>query len=394
MLGGIGNPHRLAAAPAWQRPTGNITVPTSGQVWPTARYEDLYVSGDPDLQTVLDRMTFDAVATFPADLFDGSANPGFAEFKYGFQDALRMGDPSIFAHHCKGLAGSGIGQTIFKPTPNSNAAHAAIMNPSSGTNECYMFNFVGASSYLGGFDMIGTDQSVSGVGGYYNGIMLQGVNSYAQQLRLLAPHRGWKNAPPGENGGIRQNATGVRLDNVEVDGRDWSSGSAGARVASSPVMVNNVATSIWNQCNLHHSLTGMPTFYGVSGSILTNYLSSLFNGTSSGTLNGNGINHEECLASVINHNHPVINIDRGSGNTGLHITTQSDLGDMPNLNMLEPVWDASAPQGLFSVERSASYGSGQAVTSMPKITKNGAMMTGHDYPATLPNPLTDFLRYP
>lgn len=348
------------------------------------RYEDLYVSGN-TFQQVLNKVTSGDVLTLPEGTFS------FSDFANGFYEGFRV--PTA----CGGIWGSGR-NTILQMAPNSSTkgSDTTAVPPSSGTNQCFLMGTWHSNTVLRNFQLLGTPQ-----GHPYNGIRVAGASGavltgiLCQDVFFNGCWPGYANFPPGETFGFGTNWTnGAQLINCEFDGRD-----ATARTPScaSPFGWNNSSNAYVQDVYAHHSKTGMPTFYKTAG-VHTVRLRSEFNGTGSGVLSSAGINHEDVTGTVL-HESPSLIINRAGGNSGLHVTLNSGVGNNSAVTLTNVTHDAGPTGGCFSVEIDDNYvdptGLSQTQTTLPTITKGGVTLTGRDSNAgtSSPDPAAQFFRY-
>lgn len=368
-----GRADRTPSVPNTGRPSGTGYV----------TYESLYTTGN-TLQQVLNKVTGSNVLTFPEGEFT------FDNFANGYYEGVRV--PAA----CGGIWGSGR-NTIFKMTPGtSNKANdTTAVPPSSGTNQCYLIGSYHSGPVYRNFQLLGTDQ-----GHYYNGMRLVGTsgarisNVLIRDVFFNGCYPGYANYPPGETFGFGTNWTdNVSLINCEFDGRHPTSR---VKDGGSPFGWNNSTNAYVENVYAHHSKTGMPTFYATTG-VHTVGLRAEYNGTGGGVLSAAGINHENVAGTVL-HESPTLLIDRAGGNTDLHITLQNGIANNPDVTLTNVVHDAG-PNTAFSVMISDGYvdpqGRAQKQTSLPTITKAGAVLTARDANAGNSNPdtATQFFRY-
>lgn len=356
------------------------TVPvTSGRPTGAAyvRYEDLYINGD-TLQQTLNRCTGNRIVTFPEGDFV------FRDFANGYVDGIRLGSGG--ATGCRGLVGSGRG-TVFKMAAGSSTKQTQG-NTTTGTNPCMLITTGNVTSpVLQNFTLLGTDQ-----GHFYNGIQVgTSPDALVDGLYLKGASPGFANYPPGETFGIslwRSPRAYVR--NVEVDGRN----EAGTRVSASPIGWNTTTDALIEDSYLHHAVAGMLTFWETTN-ITSRNVRVEYNGSGGGKLSGTGINHENS-GGVIRHYNPSILIDRASGNSGLHMSLQNAHQNEPDVQVIEPIFDAGPTAGCFSLMVSNNYpGGAQQQTSMPTIVKGGVTLAWLDSAITTSgaNPATKAVRY-
>lgn len=322
--GQLGNAPTSAAAVA-TRPTGPGYV----------RYEDLYRSGD-DLQTVINKVTGNRVLTFPEGVFTIPPN-----FRNGYKDGVRLGHRSYGAG-CRGLAGSGP-TTIFRMTSSNQPKWT------SGASPYMLIHAISSSGYpninveFRNFQIQGTN-----LGHEYNGLRLSRAQGLIDNVYINGI-TGYDSVPPGETGGISLfQCSSLRITNTEVDGR-----RAGARVSSSPVMVNNSSGITFQDCYFHHSLTGGGgiAWFESRDSTVTRVRSEYI-GTGTGKFSGVCFNHEQ--STRITYNSPVMVCDRKTTGGTLHMALNSDSargGTDCVLTVNNPKWDAtSVGGGKFVVE--------------------------------------------
>lgn len=331
--------------PSWVRPTGTAYV----------RYEDLYVTGD-TLLAVMSKADPTKILTFPAGQF--ALPGGFADPK-GYNAAMRC--------LCKGIVGSGIDQTVFV-----HPAHSTTQTNTQAKGTASPFKLIdqangNAGITYAGFTIKGGDQSCT-----YSGIAVQGASPLVQQVKFKAAHRGNANFPPGETTGLSSyKATNFTATDVEVDCTD----DTGARVGSSPFGGNVTTGLALTRCYFHHANAGTTTFWTCSG-IVTTDVRSEHNGSGGGSLNGNGINHEQCTGSI-SHTRPVIVLDAAGGNSGLHMSLSANVGSA-KVQVSDPVIDVGPyGAGVFSIYSATPNYAGSAETQLHSdvtVTLNGQPM--------------------
>lgn len=214
-----------------------------------------------------------------------------------------------------------------------------------------------AGAYFGNFTLQG--RSLGGCA--YDGIKVGGSNTTLENLRLVGAHRGWRNSPPGESGGITGNGgSNLSVLNTEIDCRDASSG---LRAGTSPMMFNNQAGVTVKDVYAHHSLAGAITFYRVDGATVRNTRSE-HNGSGPGGLNGHAFNVEQSTGTVLFDTCKFV-CDYGT-NTGVHLSVGSYNGGPARINVVSPSNDTGPYHGRFAVNISPTYG-GRAQTVNPGL---------------------------
>ncbi|HYP44811.1 MAG TPA: hypothetical protein VEQ66_06405 [Propionibacteriaceae bacterium] len=271
------------------------------------------------------------------------------------------GTSSAMARVKGGIYGMGPGAVIqYAPSGFSQGRASGNEGNINRVLECYT-----PGAYFGNFTMRG--RSLGGCG--FDAIKAMGNNTVFENLRFVGAHRGWRNSPPGETAAISTlNGRGMAIRNVEIDCRNAN----GARVGTSPLMLNQQAgitvTDVW----AHHSLAG-----GVSGWRLDNAtlrrVRSEHNGSSTGSLNGNAFNFEQSTGTIL--------LDRctfvcdygptsagGSGNTGVHLAVGSYFPNPARIRVVSPANDRGPYRGAFAVHMSRVYG-GTTQTYAPSLIR-------------------------
>jgi hypothetical protein len=340
--------------PAVIRPTG------AGYV----RYEDLYATGD-TLQQVFQKVTgthAGKVLTFPAGEFTWS------NFKspIGYHDGIRI--PTT----CRGVAGSGIGQTRFRMIPNSST-EGIYDSTTSGVNPLWMWFIDNVSNSLfQDFTFVGTEQ-----GHHYNGLGIDhGPGAVVQRVKFIGANRGYANYPPGETFSLGLNhCNNVQVIDVECDNRDEVTG---LRKGCSGVGFNNLSSPVVKRVYTHHGLAGMLTFWNITGGVTTEDIHTWTQGTNGGILSSCGINHEN-VTGPVRHTRPKLIIagrfsdQKLTEDNGQHLGFGNSFADMPDCEIYDPIFDKNEhPSGCFSVMISDGYPS-QKIVTMPKIYFNGVL---------------------
>lgn len=348
------------------------------------RYEDLVQPGD-TLQQTLNRCTGGKIVTFPTGTFYVDA------FTNGYYDGIRIGSGG--ATGCSGIVGSGRG-TVFTIVANSTSSTIqSVGNKTTGTNPLYLMNIagLGTQAVLQNFTLQGTPQ-----GCYYNGIQVgqNTAGALVDGLYLLGASPGYANTPPGETFGINiwqtDNAT---VSNCEVDGRNAN----GTRLCASPCGWNSCNNATITDSYFHHSLASTLTFWQIVG-ITTKNVRVEYNGSGSGSLSAQGINHER-VTGTVRHYNPSIIINRSGGNTGLHMSLLNDQANDSDVQVLEPTFDSNGvpDNGCFSVMISDNYGTGEKQTSLPTVVYKTVTLVGLDAnsagTSSTASPTANFVRY-
>lgn len=337
--------------PAWSASTP--TQPTGPGI---VRYQDLYVSGD-TLSGTLARLTSPAQVSFPDGTFQ----------MVDFADSSKYG--CLIPANCTGILGSGIGFTIFQIQAGSSTQVGQVPAQSTGqTNPLYIFRTSPSPSTFTaqGFTINGTDQPVNPDTGQphaYGGFMFDHVGTLTVTDCQAIGIPGSANSPPGEtfawNNYGCTNSTATR---VETDGRN----SAGVRRGASPWGNNSAVNHTWDHCYFHHSLTSMPTSWQHTGTLTSYYLRSEYNGTGSGLLSSHGINHER-VSGPIRHYNPSIILDGVNGNSGKHMSLNSNggYGDNQDVQVIDATFDVftngtASPlhAGCFALAMNTTYQGG------------------------------------
>lgn len=153
------------------------------------------------------------------------------------------------------------------PQPDPRPGGAGVIDPLDGSEKVGCVNSVmrttHAEAYFGNFEMRG--KSYGGIA--YSGISCNTGLYCVENIFFNAAHRGFKNSPNGEAGALTtQKGTfpTVRLfRNCEIECRD----ATGARVGSSPWMLNNGTGCDIRDIYAHHSVAGMPTAYNFKSTV-------------------------------------------------------------------------------------------------------------------------------
>lgn len=231
----------------------------------------------------------------------------------------------------RGLVGLGPG-VIVQPSASS---FSLPKSTSTAGNQHVVIKSETAGAYFGNFEMRGRTFGQAA----YDALRHHGNNSVWERIYFNGAHRGWRNFPPGETGAIiGYQGSNQQVYNVEIDCRDPATG---ARVGTSPLMFNSQSNVLVQDVYAHHAYSGMPTFWKVTN-VTTNRLIAEYNGTGTGELAGQGINHEIVGGTVI-HNDPRLILDHtatGGKNNGMHINVGDHAGATYTIN--RPVIDAGA----------------------------------------------------
>lgn len=201
-------------------------------------------------------------------------------------------------------------------------------------------------AYFGNFTMQGRDLG----GCAFDGIKANGDYTLFENLRLVGAHRGWRNSPPGEAGGIvGYSGTGQTVRNCEIDCRDtW-----GRRVGTSPLMFNQQSQVTVQDVWAHHSVAGAITCWRVDNVVLRRTRSE-HNGSGSGGLNGHAFNIEQSSGTALLDRCTFI-ADYGR-NTGVHLSVGSYFSHPARVRVVGPTHDAGPYHGPLAVNISHSYG--------------------------------------
>lgn len=350
--------------PLDDRPTGSNYV----------TYESLYATGN-TFKDVLAKVP-GKVLTLPAGEFTWSG------FNMGYIDGLRLGNGGYTG--VKGIVGSGADQTVLKQVANTttNSSYIASETSRIGTNPTNLIQFNGITApECAAFKLVGTPQN----GNEYNGIRFQScTDPVINSMHFLGANPGSKNAPPGETFGLNvYKSPRARLTNSEFDGRD----EGGTRVCASPFGWNGTSDAYVKNCNTHHALTGMPTWWQTVNVWVEDVI-SYSNGTAGGGLSGQGFNLERAsgqIRFIRCTSKPWGKWEKEKGNTdpdvtdnsGLHWSMNNDQQDMPDMQIIDPIHDRGPhSSGALAIYRGIPYGSGQKVTSWPYVVKNGVALQG------------------
>lgn len=223
------------AVPSWKRlGFADGTVPAASWVRKSGtgyvRYEDLHVTGD-TIQQTLNRLTTDAVVTFPPGLFQ------FTDFAVSTYYGI------VFSNHILGISGSGMtgaNATIFEMVTGSSTkgGYAASLTTSDVNLLHLMTTASGLNNVeLSGFHLRGTEQSH-----WYNGIHMQKNQKYLIDNVLISGIPGAAPTPPTETFALNILGAGGDagvVQNSQIDGRRYDSNNTpGSRVSSSLLGVN------------------------------------------------------------------------------------------------------------------------------------------------------------
>lgn len=286
------------------------------------------------LDTVFATLGANDVLILPeATRVDGTAWPYRIDSSNGFMYAAN--DPRhnhSMARFTRGLVGCGPKTIIttsvssFSAPPQGDVYTDPITGVSTtkGGNKNCVIETSTVNPYFGNLEFQG--RSFGGVA--FDGVRFaKGIYSL-EYVFFNAPHRGFKNSPNGEAGGWTVRGGPVRnAGNFEVECRD----STGARVGSSPWMLNSLTGAYVHDAYVHHSVAGMPTAWTVtstaSAPVKYERVRSEFNGSAGGGLNGSCFNFEICngtfeLVDCTLINNYLGNYDstQGTGNSELHLS--------------------------------------------------------------------------
>lgn len=348
-------------------------------------YESLYSIND-TLQQVVNKVTPGNVLTLPEGTFemvDFSSAAG--------TNGLRLGTDTS-GTVCRGIAGSG-DNTILRMQANSSTK-----TPGASLNSlCLIHIWKQRQAMFANFTLEGTEQ-----GHDYNALRFSYCPSPTMfGVKEYGAHPGSMNYPPGETFGINvYMSDNAYVYDCEFDGRFRSTG---ARESASALGWNTASNAAVRNVYAHHGKTGMPTWWETTN-IHTVDLVTDRNGSGSGALNGQGINHEK-VGGVIRHIRPNLTIARSEGNTGLHFSLNNSIGaagsppfgDATDVQLLDVIHDPGPTGGCFGVQILAGYHppQGQTQVTSPMIVKNGVTLTPRKASEGTgsPNPATQYFIY-
>lgn len=222
------------------------------------------------------------------------------------------------------------------------------------------------NAYFGNFVMQGRD---------FGGVAYHGLSSSKgavyENLYLDAAHRGFARIPNGETGGISVVGP-YEIKNVEVNCRDRGTG---ARVGSSPIMINSSAGGRMEHVYTHEPVTGGVTLWNCSGAheavdLRTEYGSHGLNLEASRPGFSFTWTGGSCL---IDYRHlgeyPGLADGTSDGSTGLHLGVRS-----PHGSQKIAITDVAIDRGPASPALAVQiYGSGEARLQKPEdITRRSA----------------------
>jgi hypothetical protein len=165
-----------------------------------------------------------------------------------------------------------------------------------------------------------------------------------QRVYCNGAHRGFRNSPGGESGGLCSNGSNSKILNCEVDCRNPATG---LRVATSPFMFNSCSNVTVTDFYGHHSYAGMPTCNGVRRHVHPSAVRvqrlrqrcpvrvALNFERCSGTFN---LYDPTLYCNYQNNYDPTQPVNAGSGNVGAHIGGGSDIASTV-INVYNPTYD-------------------------------------------------------
>lgn len=256
---------------------------------------------------------------------------------------------------CRGFVGLGPG-TVIQPSASSYSAP----QQTSGVPSQSMIEHARDGSYMGNATINGRD--LGGIA--YHCLKQNGGNgSRAERLHLVAAHRGFKNSPPGETGGITgQAGSNFVVSRCVVDSLDPVTG---LRVGSSNIMLNNQSNTLVEYSDALHAVAGMGiTHYRVAGSRVA-YSNLRYNGSGGYPKNGTGANYELCTGThyldhvdvITNYHNNVVSNDPTSpspGNSGTHFSIGSSEAAI-TLVGTDVTVDAGPAAGRVSIQGGIKY---------------------------------------
>lgn len=273
--------------------------------------------------------------------------PYLIDTSYGF---AYPGTNRAMARAQAGVHGMGPGAVIKLSSSSFRQGRAS----GSSGNLNVLLQSARSGAYFGNFTMIGRDLG----GCAMDAIKVTGSNTLVEGIHLIGAHRGWRNSPPGEAGGVvGHSGSNLKVRNCDIDCRDASSG---ARVGTSPIMLNNQSYPLIQDVYAHHSVSGSITAYRVTSPTLRRTRSEYL-GSGSGGLNANNFNFEQNQGTVLLDNCTFI-CNYGT-NTGVHLSVGS-YTTPAKIRVVNPKHDAGPYKGVFAVNISKTYG-GRTQTQKP-----------------------------
>lgn len=176
----------------------------------------------------------------------------FSDFADATDSTNAFGYGAYFQPQVGGVWGSGIDQTIFQMVPNTSTQAAYVPLQATGkTNNYSLMRAGGGSSIVratkfGQFTVRGTAQGM-----LYNGLTVYYVTGGIMQDVKIIGIPGNASSQPGETFGINDyHTSGMTYRRVEIDGRDYSTGTV---VGASGFGGNLGSNLLVDSCYSHHS---------------------------------------------------------------------------------------------------------------------------------------------
>lgn len=276
--------------------------------------------------------------------------------------------------YCHGVVGSGPGSpdrrapgTYLDFTPNSST----LTDATAGIESAYM---------LAARDVASVEIGNCRVGGSPQQHRYSGVSIYHARF----PCNVWKleidgwqgsgNVPPAETTGftIIDMGDGVmrvhRITDLVADGFQYIVGNK--VTGSSPFGGQNMYGGIYQRCTGRNAIAGQVGWH-LCDSVVTINTTAENNGSGSGTLAGQGLNHEETRR--IKHFYPYLNVPRANGNVGLHVSHTNKLAKYGpgELDIIEPICMYDAKRAALE----AQCWSTTTYTQQPTIFLGGKQLT-------------------
>lgn len=357
-------------------------------------YVSIAQSGDTFTQA-LNRLTSPSIVKVPAGLYE----------LIDFDSTTHY---SCYAPNCLGLWGAGIDKTVIQLRPGSSTQVSQVPVQSSGASNLLMMMRLSKQHILTqNLTIAGTDQPTdpnTGKPHIYNGwvhYMTSGTNSgpntgsQLYNVKFTGVPGNW-NSPPGEtmvdSGYIDTNTVEV---NVEVDGYTWVyentvlgdgtlKRTKGSHYGGGPRGHYGSHNATAYGANYHDALVssntysfhGVPTDYSATTQGITTYdVQSIRNAnwTLGPGQKMSGYNMEN-VYGPIRHHRPIITLQDVSQWDAAHMAINSELGDNPDIQIIDPVWTNGYYKfnGMFTISTAAMYaGVSQTQTTAPTVILNG-----------------------
>lgn len=270
-----------------------------------------------------------------------------------------------------GINGPGtLADLVLEMVPYSSTMASYV--PTSGTNQLYLVRIGGTGGptvTVQDFTLNGTPQ-----GHLYNGFWLYYAAGAQASDILITGVPGNSDSPPGETFPFATyNSPNAVLSNIEVDGRDWSTGVAGAKVSASNMGINNSNGVSLTSINTHHTGYGHGIAFYESSNLTVTSVTSTDN-------DKNGMNFEEA-GGTINIYQPTL-----LRNSGSHLCFNASTSKTPG-GAIVNIYDAVFDGPLLTIEHGTTYtGSGASNPAQSQkaanihnwVTTNGVYVARND----------------